>query len=149
MHSLVTPTEAFCEARLFNGCPEILNTLSSLIYCVIAYVGFKNSVKYQNIFEITLIYTCMFILGMGSATYHYTCITFGKGFDESAMIILTIIIMIFYITSLNMNHIVIFCYSVAVAMYYIILLVVNILLFDKLIFVIGYTLPIIIYLIMS
>lgn len=89
----------FCESKMFNGHPEILNSISSLLMSFMAIREIKEyqrtrlyGLNYMNndLNHIRLMLSSLMINGLTSAIYHYTG-NIGSGIlDRTSMILICI-----------------------------------------------------------
>ena len=61
---------SFCEANLYGGAPEYINSFTSLIISLIGLFGLKYNVHFNN--DIYMLYVNLFINGFMSFGYHWT-----------------------------------------------------------------------------
>ncbi len=79
---------SFCEAKLWNGPPEYINSITSLFITLIGIYGLKNNKHLNN--EIFMLYSALVINGIASALYHWTNYL-GWGYvDRFSMILIAI-----------------------------------------------------------
>jgi hypothetical protein len=93
----MTTAISFCEPiyAVHPSVAEFWNSISSLAYCVAAWIFFKElaaaKAKYPQAFpddvfrRFTVCGICMFALGLGSAVFHGTLTWWGELWDEGAM----------------------------------------------------------------
>jgi hypothetical protein len=149
MNKLLYPIEAFCESKLFNGCPECVNTISSLYFCVVAYIGFTHTKKYHYMFECFIFYVYLFVLGLTSALYHGTCVISGKLLDESTMLLITCIMILYVIDVSNYNKENKFIIGVVITSYYVLVLIINSIIVNIILFSLLFISPILLLIIIK
>jgi hypothetical protein len=79
---------SFCEAKLWNGPPEYINSLTSIIISIIGIYGLINN--HHNNYNIYLLYSSLIINGITSFFYHWNN-QLGWGLlDRFSMILIAI-----------------------------------------------------------
>lgn len=81
-----TYDHSFCEAKLWNGPPEYINSITSLFISIVGLYGlFKNN-QMNN--DMNLLYSALVINGIASALYHWTNYLGWGYFDRFSMILI-------------------------------------------------------------
>jgi len=61
---------SFCEAKIYGGPPEYINSITSLFISYMGYYALKNNDHLNN--DIYLLYAALFLNGFVSCAYHWT-----------------------------------------------------------------------------